>query len=200
MEAKLELVDSIENIKEKLTSQEYKEILENLAKIPVREPNIPVKDSSSEEETSSEEEEEEEEEETSSEEEEEEETSSEEEEEEVNLPSIPSRREIRPRRADDPKYPGPFYPGPFYQTIKISTELSTFLGIDASILVTRLELTSYITKYIKDHNLQKEENKRIIDLSKPGGEQLRILFGIPDDGVLTFFNLQNYLKIHVIKA
>jgi chromatin remodeling complex protein RSC6 len=37
MNAKLALVDSIENIKEKITSQEYKELLENLAKIKVTE-------------------------------------------------------------------------------------------------------------------------------------------------------------------
>jgi hypothetical protein len=35
MDTKLKLLDSIDNIKEKLTSQEYKEILENLAKIKV---------------------------------------------------------------------------------------------------------------------------------------------------------------------
>ena len=48
MDAKLALVDSIESIKEKLTSQEYKDILEKLADIKVSIGQKPDSDSDSE--------------------------------------------------------------------------------------------------------------------------------------------------------
>jgi len=134
MEAKLALVDSIECIKEKLTSQEYKEILENLAKVNV-------------------------------------EQESEQESEQVHRRNSPSSPPL----------------------IKISIELSTFLGIPEDILISRRDVYNGIVKYVKDHDLQKPENKRVIDLTKPGGEPLRTLLKVPENAELTFFNLQRYL-------
>lgn len=101
----------------------------------------------------------------------------------------------RKKVAKDPNAPKKA-PSGFAKPTKISTELAAFLGVSEGEMIARPDVTKGITKYVKEHNLQKEENKRIIDLTKPGGEALVELLNIPDGQELTFFNLQKYLKIH----
>jgi len=103
-----------------------------------------------------------------------------------------TRRKKVPKDPNAPKKS----PSGFAKPTKISTELATFLGVSEGEMIARPDVTKGITKYVKEHNLQKEENKRIIDLTKPGGEALIELLNIPEGEELTFFNLQKYLKIH----
>lgn len=103
-----------------------------------------------------------------------------------------SRRKKVPKDPNAPKKA----PSGFAKPTKISAELATFLGVSEGEMIARPDVTKGITKYVKEHNLQKEENKRIIDLTKPGGEALVELLNIPNGSELTFFNLQKYLKIH----
>ena len=105
---------------------------------------------------------------------------------------VGTRRKKVPRDPDAPKKA----PSGFAKPTKISSELATFLGVSEGEMIARPDVTKGITKYVKEHNLQKEENKRIIDLTKPGGSALVDLLNIPDGEELTFFNLQKYLKIH----
>ena len=103
-----------------------------------------------------------------------------------------SRRKKVPKDPNAPKKA----PSGFAKPTKISAELAAFLGVSEGDLIARPDVTKGITKYVKEHNLQKEENKRIIDLTKPGGEALVDLLNVPPEQELTFFNLQKYLKIH----
>jgi len=103
-----------------------------------------------------------------------------------------SRRKKVPKDPNAPKKA----PSGFAKPTKISAELATFLGVSEGEMIARPDVTKGITKYVKEHNLQKEENKRIIDLTKPGGDALIELLNIPEGEELTFFNLQKYLKIH----
>jgi len=103
-----------------------------------------------------------------------------------------TRRKKVPKDPNAPKKA----PSGFAKPTKISAKLAAFLGVSEGEMIARPDVTKGITKYVKDHKLQKEENKRIIDLTKPGGDALVELLKIPDGEELTFFNLQKYLKIH----
>jgi chromatin remodeling complex protein RSC6 len=103
-----------------------------------------------------------------------------------------TRRKKTPKDPNAPKKA----PSGFTKPTKISGELATFLNISEEDLITRPDVTKAITKYIKEHDIQDELNKREIDLNKPGGKPLRDLLRVPDDVKLTFFNLQKFLKIH----
>lgn len=103
-----------------------------------------------------------------------------------------TRRKKVPKDPNAPKKA----PSGFAKPTMISSELAAFLGVYEGEMIARPDVTKGITKYVKEHNLQKEENKRIIDLTKPGGEALVKLLNIPEGQELTFFNLQKYLKIH----
>ena len=103
-----------------------------------------------------------------------------------------TRRKKVPKDPNAPKKA----PSGFAKPTKISAELAAFLGVSEGDLIARPDVTKGITKYVKEHDLQNEENRRIIDLSKPGGEALTELLNVPEGQELTFFNLQKYLKIH----
>lgn len=103
-----------------------------------------------------------------------------------------SRRKKTPKDPNAPKKA----PSGFAKPTKISAKLAEFLGVSEGDLIARPDVTKGITAYVKKHNLQKEENKRVIDLTKPGGEALIELLNIPQEETLTFFNLQKYLKVH----
>ena len=87
-------------------------------------------------------------------------------------------------------------PSGFALPVAISPELARFIEVAEGTLVSRPYVTQVITKYIKDHNLQVENNRRIIDLNKPGGQPLRDLLKIPEGTEITFFSFQRYLKDH----
>lgn len=87
-------------------------------------------------------------------------------------------------------------PSGFAKPTGLSSELCTFLGVDADTELARTEVTKKITTYVKDHDLQNPENKKII---LPDAK-LGALLNVPSDETLTYFNLQRYMKVHFKKA
>ena len=97
----------------------------------------------------------------------------------------------RAKRNVDPNKP----PSGFAKPGPISEELRKFLGLPKGELIARTEVTKKITAYCKEHDLQKEEDKRTILADAP----LRKLLKMNEGDELTFFNLQKYMKIHYPK-
>ena len=87
-------------------------------------------------------------------------------------------------------------PSGFVKPTKISDELIKFLGKEAGTEMSRVEVSKEITSYINEHKLKDEKCGRQINPDA----KLSKLLKINKDEVLTFFNLQRYLKIHFIKA
>lgn len=77
-------------------------------------------------------------------------------------------------------------PGP------VSDELRTFLKLGKDELIARTEVTKRINAYCKENGLQGEKDKRVLKADKTLTKLLRLKKG----DVLTFFNLQKYMKIH----
>ena len=61
--------------------------------------------------------------------------------------------------------------------------------------MARTEVTKYLTKYIKEHNLQDEANRRKI----LPDNSLQKLLNVGTDDEVTYFNLQKYMKVHFPK-
>ncbi len=94
----------------------------------------------------------------------------------------------RAKRVVDPNKP----PSGFAKPGPVSDELAKFLGLKNGELIARTEVTKKITEYCKEHNLQKAEDKRTINVDSTLKKLLRIKKGEE----LTFFNLQKYMKVH----
>ena len=94
----------------------------------------------------------------------------------------------RVKRVVDPNKP----PSGFAKPGPISEELRKFLTLDKGELIARTEVTKRITAYCKQHDLQKEEDKRTIHADAT----LRKLLRMKKGDELTFFNLQKYMKVH----
>ena len=62
--------------------------------------------------------------------------------------------------------------------------------------MARTEVTKYITKYIKEHQLQDSANKRIINCDSA----LASLLNVKPTDEVTYFNLQRYMKPHFPKS
>ena len=60
--------------------------------------------------------------------------------------------------------------------------------------LARTQVTKEITAYIKEHNLQNQENKKIILPDKKLGALLNA-----GKEEVTYFNLQKFMKVHFIK-
>lgn len=87
-------------------------------------------------------------------------------------------------------------PSGFAKPSEISKTLCDFLGKPIGTEMARTEVTKYITQYIKAHNLQNPENKRhIIPDAKLGD-----LLNVTNNEVVTYFNLQKYMKHHFPKS
>ena len=83
-------------------------------------------------------------------------------------------------------------PSGFAKPAKISEALCQFLGQPSGTEMARTEVTKYLTKYIKDHQLQDPANKRIINCDA----QLSGLLNVTPSDEVTYFNLQRYMKPH----
>ena len=94
----------------------------------------------------------------------------------------------RSKRVVDPNKP----PSGFAKPGPVSDELRKFLGLGSDELIARTEVTKKITEYCNEHSLQKEEDKRTINVDTA----LRKLLRLKKGDELTFFNLQKYMKIH----
>lgn len=83
-------------------------------------------------------------------------------------------------------------PSGFAKPGYISPELCNFLGKPNGTEMARTDVTRYLTTYIKDKGLQNKENKKQIlcDAALQG------LLKPNKDDIITYFNLQSYMKRH----
>lgn len=87
-------------------------------------------------------------------------------------------------------------PSGFVRPTLISDELAQFLGKSVGIEMARTEVSREINAYIRSNNLQDKENGRKINAD----EKLASLLKLGDDDILTYFNLQRFMKHHFIKT
>lgn len=83
----------------------------------------------------------------------------------------------------------------FLKPVQISKEMAKFTGWDQTELKSRVDVTKYICKYIRDHNLQNPEDRRQIVADK---KLAKLLEYSPDgdDKPLTYYRIQTYMKKH----
>jgi chromatin remodeling complex protein RSC6 len=87
-------------------------------------------------------------------------------------------------------------PSGFVRPSVISEELIKFLGKETGTMMSRVEVSKAINEYITTNQLKDKVSGRQINPDA----KLSTLLKIGKDEVLTYFNLQKYLKIHFIKA
>lgn len=87
-------------------------------------------------------------------------------------------------------------PSGFAKPAKISDELCGFLSVAKGTEMSRTDVTRHINQYVKANKLFKQDNKRVI-LPNPA---LKKLLGCKDSDVVTYFNLQRWLKGHFLRA
>jgi chromatin remodeling complex protein RSC6 len=85
--------------------------------------------------------------------------------------------------------------GGFTKPVPLSAPMCTFLNVSASTELPRTEVTRRVTAYIKENKLQNENDRKQI---LPDNTLKTLLF-MKDGDVLTYFNLQRYLKYHFLK-
>lgn len=107
-----------------------------------------------------------------------------------------SRKQKRKRKTATPADGVKRAPSGFAKPALISDELCNFLGKPSGTEMARTEVTQHITSYIKENNLQNAANKREISPDA----KLKTLLNIEKGDVLTFFNLQKYMKVHFPKT
>ena len=100
------------------------------------------------------------------------------------------------REAKKNKNKGNRKPSGFAVPTKISDELCIFMQKPKGSTAARTEVTQYIIKYIKDNDLQWNENRKII---KPN-DDLKILLNVKEDDEVTYFNIQRFMNKHFIKS
>jgi chromatin remodeling complex protein RSC6 len=81
--------------------------------------------------------------------------------------------------------------------VKISEDLASFTGWSQDELKSRVEVTTFICKYIKEHNLQNPQDGRKII---PDEKLAKLLnFDLTQANELTYYSIQSYMKHHFIK-
>jgi len=85
----------------------------------------------------------------------------------------------------------------FRKPTLMSLELAAFFGKPVGTLMARTNATKEISKYIKSNNLQREDNKRFIEITKDA--KLQALLKVPADKELSYFNLQSFMTKHFAK-
>jgi len=86
-------------------------------------------------------------------------------------------------------------PNGFAKPTKITDVLCNFLGVPSGTEVSRTDVTRKINQYIKEHNLNKPENKRII----LPDEKLSVILGVKPAEEVSFFHLQRHLSPLFVK-
>ena len=77
----------------------------------------------------------------------------------------------------------------------VTPKLREFLGLLAGELISRSEVTKFITKYITEKGLKHPDNGRQIILD----DKLRALLEPPADIQITYLNIQKFLSPHYVK-
>ena len=85
----------------------------------------------------------------------------------------------------------------FLKPVQISKDLSTFTGFEG--LVSRVDVTKYICKYIKDNELQNPEDRRQIVPDKKLSSLLNYDSKTAEQP-LTYFRIQSLMKDHFVKT
>jgi len=89
-------------------------------------------------------------------------------------------------------------PSGITKPVAISDDLAVFLGVAPGTLVHRNEVTKGVSAYVRQHELYDPTNRQKFSFAnKPEGKVLFKLLGEPQE-VVTYFNLQRYLKSHYI--
>ena len=100
------------------------------------------------------------------------------------------------REAKKNKNKGNRKPSGFAVPTKISDELCVFMQKPEGSSAARTEVTQYIIKYIKDNDLQWNENRKIIKPNTP----LKNLLNVKKNEEVTYFNIQRFMNKHFIKS
>lgn len=87
-------------------------------------------------------------------------------------------------------------PSGFVKPTPISNELAEFLGKTIGTEMARTDVSKEINAYITANGLQDKKNGRQINAD----EKLSKLLRLTTEDVLTYFNLQRYMKHHFIKV
>ena len=83
-------------------------------------------------------------------------------------------------------------PSGFAKPNKISNELCDFIGVPHGTEKSRTDITRYINSYVKEHNLNKPTNRRVI----LPDSKLKAILNVKDDEEVTFFILQRLISHH----
>lgn len=83
----------------------------------------------------------------------------------------------------------------FLKPVVVSKEMAAFAGWAPDELHSRVEVTKLICNYIKEHNLQNPEDRRVILADKPLSKLLKYDKN-KSEKPLTYYSLQTYLKVH----
>lgn len=86
-------------------------------------------------------------------------------------------------------------PSGFIRPTLISDELASFLGKESGTEMARTAVTNLINNYIKLNNLKDLKNGRQINAD----DKLSTLLKLEKEDVLTYFNLQKFMKHHFIR-
>jgi upstream activation factor subunit UAF30 len=84
----------------------------------------------------------------------------------------------------------------FNRKQEVTPKLREFLGLPEGELISRSEVTKFITKYITEKGLKHPENGRQIVLD----EKLSDLLAPPADVKVTYLNIQKFLSPHYVKS
>ena len=86
-------------------------------------------------------------------------------------------------------------PSGFAVPTPISNQLCDFMKKPHGSEVARTEVTQYIISYIKTHNLQFPQNRKVIKPDK----SLKTLLALTSKEEVTYFNLQRFMNKHFVK-
>jgi hypothetical protein len=83
-------------------------------------------------------------------------------------------------------------PSGFAKPNKISDELCDFIGVPHGTEKSRTDITRFINAYVKEHNLNKPENKRFI----LPDDKLKKILNVSDKEEINYFILQKLISHH----
>ena len=83
-------------------------------------------------------------------------------------------------------------PSGFAKPNKISDELCDFIGVPRGTEKSRTDITRYINTYVKEHNLNKPTNRRVI----LPDDKLKAILNVKEGEEVTFFILQRLISHH----
>ena len=87
-------------------------------------------------------------------------------------------------------------PSGFAKPSSISNELSQFMSKEEGVEVARTEVTQFIIKYIKEHELQNPANRKMI----LPDNTLKKLLAVKENDEVTYFNLQKFMNRHFVQT